>query len=241
MTGQQKKLVVLPIGSKGGVGRSWVLSLLADWYQSQKISFRAVDLDQENHTLTRFYGASESLKNVNEKNLDELLEGIMAGGEAVTLIDQKGAAVEPLQGWLGLVDFKFLSQNQGLNFTALGVVDASADSVASVNFWRQNALKNDEAVRYLMVQNRVWKEAWRGELSGQKRSLEHPKSDLLEIPKLDERLHAYLEEKNLSVSAGLALREASQALTLFVNRVRLRKYQLAVFNAFAQASNLLLP
>jgi MinD superfamily P-loop ATPase len=50
---ETKKLVVFSIGGKGGVGKSWLICLLIDWYKSLSLKFHAVDLDNENSTLSR--------------------------------------------------------------------------------------------------------------------------------------------------------------------------------------------
>lgn len=56
-----RKRVILSMGGKGGVGKTNVMTGLAEWYQENQIPVTLLDLDTENKarsSLTHFFGAS---------------------------------------------------------------------------------------------------------------------------------------------------------------------------------------
>jgi len=236
------KLVVFSIGGKGGVGKSWLITLLIDWYLSRKTAFHAIDLDNENNTLSRFYGGAEFIEVSSERDLDAMLEKIVEGETAVTVIDMRAASTDRIQPWLKQVDFDALRDEHGVRFTAIGVVDSSADSVANIGFWAGDVLQGNKDIRFVIAQNKV-----RGE------ELSYPSSDArreyqktldlaeVEIPKLDEWVHQKLEVADLRVGAALDVSDPENPLTKFMTRSRLKKYQQAVFAEFEKIKARLLP
>jgi len=236
------KLVVFSIGGKGGVGKSWLISLLIDWYQSLKIPFRAIDLDNENNTLSRFYPDAEFIEVSSQRDLDAMLEKIVDSEPALTLIDMRAASTDRIEPWWRQVDFNALRDEHSVRFTAVGVVDSSTDSVANIGFWAKDVLGHQKDIAFLIAQNLV-----RGE------ELSYPKSkareeyrkslDLAEItlPKLDDWVHQKLELNDLRIGSALEVSAPASELTKFMTRSRLRKYQQVVFAEFEKVKSRLLP
>lgn len=239
---KSKKLVVFTIGGKGGVGKSWVMGLLIDWYQSKKVGFKGIDLDNENNTLSRFFSDAEFVEVASQQELDGMMNKIVASDVAVTIIDMRAASTDRIEPWLRHVDFDALSSEYGVRFTAIGVVDTSSDSVANIGFWASDVLASNKDIRYVIGRNLV-----RGEELGYDTSPDRKKYqktlDLeeIEIPKLEEWVHAKLESENMRVGAALELTDANHPLTEFMNRSRLKKYQQRVFAEFDRIKERLLP
>ena len=238
----KKKLVVFSIGGKGGVGKSWLVTLLADWYASRKQSFHAVDLDNENNTLMRFYPAAQFVELSSERELDGMLNAIVGGDQALTLMDMRAASTDRVEPWLRQVDFEELSREHSIKFTAIGVVDTSEDSVNNIGYWAGDVLKKAKGMRYIIAQNKVRGTELAYEKSSQRKQYRE-RLDLaeIEIPKLDEWVHAKLESENKSVGAALAVDDAKSPFTEFMTRARLKRYQGTMFAEFEKVKERLLP
>jgi len=239
---KSRKLVVFSIGGKGGVGKSWLISLLIDWYRSLKIPFRAIDLDNENNTLSRFYPDAEFIEVSSQRDLDAMLEKIVDSEMALTVIDMRAASTDRIEPWWRQVDFEALRDDHGVRFSAIGVVDSSADSVANIGFWARDVLGNHKDIAFLIAQNKVRGE----ELSypNSKAREEYLKTlDLAEItiPKLDDWVHQKLELGDVRIGTALEISDPASELTKFMTRSRLRKYQMAVFAEFDKVKTRLLP
>jgi hypothetical protein len=114
--------------------------------------------------------------------------------------------------------------------------------VANIGFWANDVLAGNKDIRYVIGRNLV-----RGEELGYDQSDARKKYAKafnvaeMEIPKLEEWVHARLENEDLRVSAALELKDPSHPLTEFMNRSRLKKYQQRVFAEFERIKDRLLP
>lgn len=233
---ETKKLVVFSIGGKGGVGKSWLICLLIDWYKSLGLKFHAVDLDNENSTLSRFFTDAEFIEVSSERDLDGMIEKIVDGETPLTIIDMRAASTDRIEPWLRKVDFESLHSDHGVRFTAIGVVDSSTDSVANIGFWSKDVLGSNPNIRFVIAQNKV-----RGD------DLSYPTSNEaklyretlnlveIEIPKLEEWIHQKLEVSDFRVGSALSVTDAGNALNKFMTRSRLKKYQQTVFAELEKA------
>jgi hypothetical protein len=237
-----RKLVVFSIGGKGGVGKSWLIALLIDWYRARKVPFHALDLDNENNTLSRFYPDAEFIEVSSERDLDAMIEKIVESETALTVIDMRAASTDRIAPWWKQVDFDSLQGEHGVRFTAIGVVDSSADSVANIGFWSKDVLHGNPDIRFVIAQNKV-RGAELSYLDSPARAEYQKTLDLaeIEIPKLDEWVHQKLEVGDLRVSAALEVEDPNSPLTRFMTRSRLKKYQQAMFEEFDKIKDRLLP
>jgi hypothetical protein len=237
-----KKIVVFAIGGKGGVGKSWLISLLVDWYESQSVKFHAIDMDSENNTLSRFYRDAEFVDLTSEQNLDAMMNRIVASDTPVTVIDMRAASTDRIEPWFRNVDFDMLAAEYSVRFTAIGVVDTSFDSVANIGFWVRDILSANKGIRYVIGRN-LMRSSELGYDSSEKRKEYQATLDMveIEIPKLEEWVHSKLEYEDLRVGSALELKDASHPLTEFMNRCRLSKYQQRVFAEFERIKERLLP
>jgi hypothetical protein len=231
-----KKRIVFSLGGKGGPGKTWTVEQIIDWYLNQNLTFHAIDLDNENNTLSRFYPDAEFVELSHERDLDKMLEDILARDIGLTLIDMRAASSDRIQPWLRHVDFDALHYDHGVRFTAIGVVDSSSDSIANIQFWAEDVLRSNKNIQFVIAQNKV-----RGEdliyPASESAKLFRKTLDLIEIviPKLEEWIHRDLELANLRVGAALALTDPASPFTKFMTRSRLTKYQQTVFAELEQA------
>lgn len=224
------------------MGKSWLIALLIDWYRSRKIPFQALDLDNENNTLSRFFGEAEFIEVSSERDLDAMIEKIVDAENALTVIDMRAASTDRIAPWWKQVDFDALRDEHGVRFTAIGVVDSSADSVANIGFWAKDVLHGNPDIRFVIAQNKVrGEELSYPDSADRKRYQETLDLAEIELPKLEDWVHQKLEVGDLRVSAALEVEDPANPLTKFMTRSRLKKYQQAVFAEFDKIKDRLLP
>ena len=78
-----EKRVILSMGGKGGVGKTSVITGLAEWFEENEIPVKLLDLDTENKargSLTHFFGGRVPKVNIHtpaglDAFIDELTDG----------------------------------------------------------------------------------------------------------------------------------------------------------------------
>ena len=148
-----EKRVVLSMGGKGGVGKTSVMTGLAEWFQENGIPVKLLDLDTENKargSLTHFFGGQVPKVNIHTPaGLDAFVDEL-TDGPPVILADMGAGAGQVTYEWFD----KMYSDvtEAGIAFTAVGVVTADPASVESVLAW---AAQLQDRVKYLIVENSI--------------------------------------------------------------------------------------
>src|SRR6202021_106709 len=131
-----EKRVVLSMGGKGGVGKTSLMTGLAEWFQENGIPVKLLDLDSENKargSLTHFFGGLVPKVNIHTPaGLDAFVDEL-TDGPPVILADMGAGAGQVTYEWFD----KMYSDvtEAGLAFTAVGVVTADPASGESVLAW----------------------------------------------------------------------------------------------------------
>jgi hypothetical protein len=117
-------------GEKGGVGKSMVSRLLAQYFIDNKLPFIGFDTDRSHGSLLRFYAefASPALVDRYEA-LDRIVESAVEQPGQRVLVDLAAQTQEPLVKWMdesGVLDMADLS---GLKLHYWHVMDSGRDSV----------------------------------------------------------------------------------------------------------------
>lgn len=148
-----EKRVILTMGGKGGVGKTGVTVALAEWYRSNEISVKLLDLDTENKargSLTHFFGGNVPKINIHTPaGLDAFVDHL-SDGPAVILADMGAGSGQVTYDWFEKM-YPDVA-DAGIAFTAIGVVTSDPASVESVLAW---AKRLQHRVRYLIVENSV--------------------------------------------------------------------------------------
>ena len=147
-------------GEKGGVGKSMLSRLLAQYFLDHDLPFTAFDTDRSHATLTRFYGEYTSPALVDRyEALDRIVENAVDQPGRRVLVDLAAQTHEPLVRWMdesGVFDMADLS---GLALYYWHVMDAGRDSV---DLLARLLDRFGQRVRYVLVLNQL-----RGEDFGQ--------------------------------------------------------------------------
>ena len=99
---EAEKRVILSMGGKGGVGKTSVMSGLAEWFAENEIPVTLLDLDSENKSrgsLAHFYGEKAPKVNIHTPaGLDAFVDHL-ADGAPVILADMGAGAGQVTYDW----------------------------------------------------------------------------------------------------------------------------------------------
>ncbi len=117
-------------GEKGGVGKSMVARLLAQYFIDRSIPFTAFDADRSHGALLRFYAGYASPVLVDEyESLDAIVEAATAQPERRILVDLAAQTGEPLTRWMDESQLLAVAPELNLNIRYWHVMDSGRDSV----------------------------------------------------------------------------------------------------------------
>jgi hypothetical protein len=117
-------------GEKGGVGKSMMSRLLAQYFIDHQMPFVGFDTDRSHGSLLRFYAGYASPALVDRfEALDAIVEAAVEQPGRRVLVDLAAQTHDPLVKWMdesGVLDMADLS---GIDLTYWHVMDAGRDSV----------------------------------------------------------------------------------------------------------------
>jgi hypothetical protein len=117
-------------GEKGGVGKSLVARLLAQYFIDREIRFLGFDADRSHGALMRFYAGYASPVAVDRyESLDSIVESAVAEPDRPVLVDLAAQTHEPLVGWIESSSLLDLEEEAGISLTYWHVMDSGRDSV----------------------------------------------------------------------------------------------------------------
>jgi MinD-like ATPase involved in chromosome partitioning or flagellar assembly len=230
------------MGGKGGVGKTSVMTGLAEWFDENQIPVTLLDLDTENKacgSLTHFFSGRVPKINIHTPaGLDAFIDHL-AGDSPVILADMGAGAGQVTHGWFDMM-YPDMAET-GVVFTAIGVVTPDPASVESVLNW---AAALQDRVDYVIVENNLTEHAdftyWREGDQAQ----EFQKRFQPAIVRLDNRL-ADLENaaRNYGITLGRVAGRTAQAPELQKASLvmRAQSYRRRMFAEFDKVKELLLP
>ena len=117
-------------GEKGGVGKSVVARLLAQYCIDRSIAFLGFDADRSHGALMRFYAEYASPVLVDRyESLDAIVESATDNPERRIIVDLAAQADEPLTQWMDESQLLEVAREIGLNIRYWHVMDTGRDSV----------------------------------------------------------------------------------------------------------------
>ncbi|EIT71117.1 MULTISPECIES: hypothetical protein [Hydrocarboniphaga] len=123
-------------GEKGGVGKSLLARLLAQYLIDRKQPFLGFDSDRSHGALLRFYSGYASPVAIDRfESLDAVLEAAAEEPDRRILVDLAAQTHEPLVRWLDESGVIELSEELGLSIRYWHVMDSGRDSVDLLARW----------------------------------------------------------------------------------------------------------
>jgi hypothetical protein len=117
-------------GEKGGVGKSIVARLVAQYLIDQSIPFLGFDTDRSHGALLRFYpGYASPLLIDNYDALDAIVEAALDQPERRILVDLAAQSEDGLTQWMQDSQLLEVAPELGLNIRYWHVMDSGRDSV----------------------------------------------------------------------------------------------------------------
>lgn len=140
-------------GEKGGVGKSMVSRLLAQYFIDHEVPFIGFDTDRSHGSLLRFYAEYSSAALTDRyEALDQIVETAVEHPGRRVLVDLAAQTQEPLVQWMeesGVLDMADLS---GIALNYWHVMDSGRDSV---DLLKRLLDRFGQRVRYVIVKNEL--------------------------------------------------------------------------------------
>lgn len=140
-------------GEKGGVGKSLVSRVLAQYFIDHSIPFLGFDSDRSHGALMRFYAGFASPVLVDRyETLDAIVEAAMENRERRILVDLAAQTQEPLTRWMDESQLLSLAPELGLDIRYWHVMDNGRDSV---DLLKRLFDQYEGRLHYVIVQNQL--------------------------------------------------------------------------------------
>ena len=140
-------------GEKGGVGKSLVARVLAQYFVDRNIPFTGFDTDKSHGALLRFYAdfAAPAVLDRHD-SLDPIIELALEDPQRRILVDLAAQTQQSVGKWLDDAEVVELAQEHGLTLTWWHVMDAGRDSVDLLRQWLDQF---GERIKLVIVLNEV--------------------------------------------------------------------------------------
>lgn len=223
-------------GEKGGVGKSVVARVLAQYFIDQGRLFTGFDTDRSHTSFTRFYSKHASPVVVDTyEGLDLIVAGFdesaPQGPQGSVIVDLAAQTAAPLARWIKDSDVLSVMLEIGVTVNLWHVADAGQESV---DLFDRLTTTYGEHANYIVVKNMV-----RGSDFSQLESspafqaaLTHG-ADVMSLALLHETCMRKIDRQNASFSDALLNRSDTDALGM-LERQRVRTWLKSTYAEFGQ-------
>jgi hypothetical protein len=140
-------------GEKGGVGKSLLARLLAQYMIDNTIPFLGFDSDRSHGALLRFYAGYASPVLIDSyESLDAIVEATTENAERRVLVDLAAQTQERLTQWMDDSQLLEVAPELGLHIRYWHVMDAGKDSV---DLLRRLLDRHGTKLNYVLVLNEI--------------------------------------------------------------------------------------
>lgn len=140
-------------GEKGGVGKSVVARLLAQYFIDHSIPFLGFDSDRSHGALLRFYaGYASPVVMDRYESLDAIVESASEQPDRRVLVDLAAQTQEPLTRWMDESQLLEVAPELGLHIRYWHVMDSGRDSVDLLKLLLD---RYERRLSYVLVQNQL--------------------------------------------------------------------------------------
>ena len=140
-------------GEKGGVGKSLMARVLAQYMIDREIPFLGFDTDRSHGALMRFYSGYASPVLVdNIEALDSIIEAAAEQPERRVLVDLAAQTHDPLVKWMDDAGVLNLADEMGMTIHYWHVMDSGKDSV---DLLKKLLDRFGTGLKYVLVRNQI--------------------------------------------------------------------------------------
>jgi len=146
-------------GEKGGVGKSLVSRVLAQYLIDHSLPFLGFDSDRSHGALLRFYSGYASPVLIDSyESLDAIVEAAVEIPERRILVDLAAQTPQPLTRWMDESQLLEVAPELGLNIRYWHVMDSGRDSV---DLLKRLIDQHGARLNYVLVLNQLRGEDFR--------------------------------------------------------------------------------
>ncbi|MCF7791588.1 MAG: hypothetical protein K9L78_04860 [Victivallales bacterium] len=232
------KLVVFTMGGKGGVGKTAIMTSLAEYYQSNNIPIGMVDCDTENGKsgcLNHFFPEANKINIREPDGLDIFIDIASENDKDVLIADLGAGSGVDLINWFRVM--YPICVEYGIEFLAIGSITANPGSIDTVFTWTEFLQKN---VKYLIVKNQFQGDTtlWDNSHSAEKlKKIFTP--DIITMPTRIPKWQTELENHGLTLSR--AMESKLPMFSKISARCRLHMWRKQIFSEFDKVKDILIP
>jgi len=230
-----KKLIVFP-QDKGGIGKSFVATLLYDYLTEKAVKLKTFDLDHANSTFQRFVPEAEFIDTDVDANKLAVLDTMVNSLETVdvALVDNRASGGTKVLRYID--DSRLTELQKQLNFELVFVVIALQDKDA-ISQIADLLDEYHDRVSWLVVRNyRDTSTITMYDGSKTREKLQAKGTLEIEVPCLTEVTRNKLQMCNLTVSKGCA-----SPIVHLLDRSRCQTFHQAMAAQFDKAKGVILP
>lgn len=221
-------------GEKGGVGKSLVARVLAQYFIDHSIAFLGFDSDRSHGALLRFYaGYASPVLMDHYESLDAIVEAATENPERRILVDLAAQTQKSLTSWMDESQLLEVAPELGLNIRYWHVMDNGKDSV---DLLQRLLDKYGRRLRYVIVQNQL-----RGEdfsilrRSGQLERAQGCGADVITLARVQESTLTRIDAASTSFWAATQPDDKSARLGV-LERQRLRNWLKNAYDEIARVN-----
>ena len=145
--------IITFVNQKGGVGKSVVARLLAQYMIDHELPFIGFDTDKSHGSLLRFYSDYAAPTVIDDyESLDAIIETASAQPEQRILVDLAAQTHQPLARWLDESGVLDLAEELGITICYWNVMDSGKDCVDLLD---KLLSQFGTQLNYVLVQNQV--------------------------------------------------------------------------------------
>ena len=216
-------------GEKGGVGKSLVARLLAQYFIDHNVPFLGFDSDRSHGALMRFYAGYASPVVVDHyDSLDSIVEAATQEPQRRILVDLAARTQDALTNWMDDSQLLTVAPELGLHIRYWHVMDSGRDSTDLLKalFDRYEARLN-----YVIVQNQL-----RGDDfhifkdSGLPERAQELNASIINIKRLDEASMTKIDASSASFWAATHGEPSGVALGM-LERIRVKSWLKSAYDA----------
>jgi hypothetical protein len=188
-------------GEKGGVGKSVVARLLAQWCVDRAVPLAAIDADTSHGSLLRSYGDFTQPADLEDfGSADEIVNRAL-GADRTVVVDLPAQSGRALERWLESADVVRFAREAGIRMVLWHVSDGSFDSVRDLE---RTLDRWADSFKYVSVKNHGRaKDFGLFDESIARRRVEQGGGGIMELPELDSTTMARIDRTGASFWAAI--------------------------------------
>ena len=222
-------------GEKGGVGKSLVARILAQYFIDHSIPFLGFDSDRSHGALMRFYAGYASPVLIDRyESLDAIVEAAGENPEQRVLVDLAAQTQEPLTKWMDESQLLAVAPEIGLHIRYWHVMDAGKDSV---DLLKRLLDRYETQLNYVIVRNQI-----RGDdfavldSSGELERAQALKASVITIKRLHEASMNKIDANSSSFWAATQTTDKDGAGLGILERQRVRTWLKSAYDEIAHVN-----